>query len=233
MTQGEHMQQALNDLKAIPGVVGAAIFHAQQGVLANNLPSIFKQEKLAGIGKLLNKIFSAGRLSFTDLGETSICYEEATLITREIADGRYIMVICDPAANMNLLSMSLKMALEELRSPSASQPAAEVTAAAAAPAQQPAPVTAQPAPAIDPDALLNSGPLSEPLKVMLQELANVIGPMAEILFQDALSEWCETFQVSTTTLPHLIDLVCRDIGDSQKAKQYRDSVQGQLKPTVG
>jgi len=51
------MQQALNDLKAIPGVVGAAIFHAQQGVLANNLPSIFKQEKLAGIGKLLNKNF--------------------------------------------------------------------------------------------------------------------------------------------------------------------------------
>lgn len=224
------MQQALDDLKAIPGVVGAAIFQFPQGILANNLPSIFKPEKLAGIGKLLNKIFSAGRLSFNDLSETSLCYEEATLITREVTEGRYIIVICDPAANMNLLSMSLKMAMEELRLTQARPVAQPQPREAGAGASQ---ETAQPTLTTDPEQLLASGPLAAPLKGLEQQLANVIGPMAEILFQEALSEWSQTFQQSMTTLPHLVDLICRDIGDIQKAKQYRELIQGHIKPTVG
>ncbi|ORJ61563.1 hypothetical protein [Geothermobacter hydrogeniphilus] len=223
------MQQALDDLKAIPGVVGAAIYQAQQGVLANNLPGLFKPEKLAGMGKLLNKIFSAGRLSFNDLAETSLCYEEATLITREISEGRYIMVICDPAANMNLLSMSLKMALEDLRQPRSAAPAQSPVTASPAAAQ----AADRQSPEVTPEELLARGPLSTPMKGMQQQLASVIGPMAEILFQDALIEWSKTFQVSITNLPHLIDLVCRDIGDNQKAKQYRDLIQSQLKLAAG
>jgi len=223
------MQQALDDLKAIPGVVGAAIYQAQQGVLANNLPGLFKPEKLAGMGKLLNKIFSAGRLSFNDLAETSLCYEEATLITREISEGRYIMVICDPAANMNLLSMSLKMALEDLRQPRSSTPAQS----SATPPSTAGQVVDRQSPEIKPEELLARGPLSTPMKGMQQQLANVIGPMAEILFQDALIEWSKTFQVSITNLPHLVDLVCRDIGDNQKARQYRDLIQSQLKLAAG
>jgi len=225
------MQQALNDLKAIPGVVGAAVYQTKQGIVANNLPGLFKQEKLAGIGKLLNKIFSAGRLSFNDLAETSLCYEEATLITREISEGSYILVICDPAANMNLLSMSLKMALEELRQP-----------APATLADQPASATPEPTPPVaattpqkqaSPEEILSSGPLSTPLKGMQQQLANVIGPMAEILCQDAVAEWSSTFQVSMTNLSHLVDLICRDIGDTQKARQYRELIQSQLKFAAG
>ncbi|PNU20699.1 hypothetical protein C2E25_05620 [Geothermobacter hydrogeniphilus] len=223
------MQQALDDLKAIPGVVGAAIYQAQQGVLANNLPGLFKPEKLAGMGKLLNKIFSAGRLSFNDLAETSLCYEEATLITREISEGRYIMVICDPAANMNLLSMSLKMALEDLRQPRSAAPAQS----AVTPPPTAGQVVDRQSPEVKPEELMAKGPLSTPMKGMLQQLANVIGPMAEILFQDALIEWSKTFQVSITNLPHLVDLVCRDIGDNQKAKQYRDLIQSQLKLAAG
>jgi hypothetical protein len=47
------MQQIIDDLKSIPGVIGAFAFRTKQGILCNNLPSPFKPERLTEIAKTL------------------------------------------------------------------------------------------------------------------------------------------------------------------------------------
>ena len=79
------MDNLLEELKVIPGVVGGYFIHPQKGVLASNMPSMFKQEKIIEISKQLIKIYSAGRMNFSDISETIINYEEMVLIAKLVS----------------------------------------------------------------------------------------------------------------------------------------------------
>jgi predicted regulator of Ras-like GTPase activity (Roadblock/LC7/MglB family) len=213
------MQQLTEDLKSIPGVIGAAVYRSKQGIIANNLPSLFKQERLNDIAKLLVKINSAGRLNFPDLGEVLISFEESMLLCRQLAPQDFLVAICDPSINMNLLAMSMNLAVEEF---SRNQPTAATTTP-----QTTTQAPSRPAP-VDLDAIRASGPLAMPLKVMEELLSEVMGPMAGIVFEDALASWSKAAVPATGTLPKLLEILYHEFGDDDKAKVYRDMVRNRL-----
>ena len=70
------MQQLIDELKAIPGLVGACIYSSRDGLQETNLPGIFKADRLGAVGKQLAKLYSAGRMSFDDLTDVSLHYDE-------------------------------------------------------------------------------------------------------------------------------------------------------------
>jgi len=205
------MQQMIDDLKSIPGVIGAFGYRAKQGILCNNLPSLFKAERLTEIAKNLSKIATAGRLNFPDLTEVLINFEESVVLCRPLGVNDCLITVCDPSINMNLLALSLNLALEDYN-----------PAAAAAPPVAPA------APRVDPAQLRKSGPLARPLQSMAQMLAKVMGPMAGIVFDDALVAWAAGQVPSLSSLPALLDSLCREIGDPEKAERFRQLVHSQL-----
>lgn len=51
------MNQILDELKSIPGVVGACVYSPRAGLKISNLPGIFKPERLAAVGKHLSKLY--------------------------------------------------------------------------------------------------------------------------------------------------------------------------------
>lgn len=206
------MQQIINDLKSIPGVIGAFGYRAKQGILCNNLPSLFKPERLTEIAKNLTKITTAGRLGFPDLAEVLISFEESVLLCRPLGVSDFLITLCDPSINMNLLGLSLNLALEDFDPDAggASPPAAGA------------------APPVDPEQLRQSGPLAKPLQGMAQMLAKVMGPMAGLIFDEALATWA-TGQVPTQAgLPTLLDALCREIDDPEKSERFRQLVHDQL-----
>lgn len=215
------MQQIIDDLKSIPGVVGAAIYRSKHGIIHNNLPSLFKQERLTEIAKLLVKINSAGRLNFPDLAEVLLNFEESVLVCRQYTNQDFLFAICDPGINLNLLSMSLNLAIEQF----ADQPAAATepetpATTGAAPSEAPA--------ATDLDKLRSSPALAQPLQVMQDLLTKVMGPMAVIVFEDALVLWSRNHPPAPASLPKLLEILCLEFGDEEKAQTYRELVHGQL-----
>lgn len=220
------MEQLIEDLKSIPGVIGAAGYRSKQGITHSNLPALFKAEKLHEVAKHLIKINSAGRLNFPDLGEVLINYEEAVILCRQVNGDEFLTVICDPSINLNLLAMSANLAVEEYEQGRRTAPA-ETAAPAAVPASATPP---QPAAAgkVDLDALRSNGPLASPLQVMEELLTKVMGPMATIVFVDALEIWCKSSQPTAATMPKLLEIICQEFGDDDKAKDYRDMVRSRL-----
>ena len=221
------MQQLIDELKSIPGVVGASVFRSKQGVLCHNLPALFKAERINEIGKHLTKIHAAGRHNFPDLSEVLVNYEEATVLCRQFQGGDFLVAVCDPGVNFNLLTMSMNLALEDFHG---AEPAAASVAAPAPSAVEEKPAAA-PAPAaskIDPEALRETDGLVEPLQIMLQGLTKIMGPMAMIVFDDALVAWATGQTPSPSTLKILLDILCEEIGDQDKAGRYRDLVKKQL-----
>ena len=206
------MQQMIDDLKSIPGVIGAFGYRTKQGILCSNLPSLFKAERLIEIAKNLTKITTAGRLGFPDLTEVLISFEEAVILCRPLGASDFLITVCDPSINMNLLALSLNLALEDFDPAGAGA----------------CPPPAAPVPRIDPAQLRESGPLARPLQSMAQMLVKVMGPMAGIVFDEALVAWASGQAPTLAGLPALLDSLCREIDDSEKAAKFRRLVHDQL-----
>ena len=206
------MKQAIDELKAIPGVVGACLFGAKEGLLQSNLPGIFKPDKLTAVGKQLTKLLAAGRMSFDDLNDLSLHYDESVVIARELRKGLIVFAICDPSFNHNLLTMSLNLLQEEL----SDQP--DIQAAPAAASSAPAAASGAPAAASGAPAA-ESGP-GDPLMAELQTaLSKVLGPMAAIIFAEIRQDWLQQGG-SGAQLGELVNMIHREIGDPEKIATF-------------
>lgn len=204
------MQQIIDDLQAIPGVIGASIYSSNDGLRHNNLPAMFRPEKLNETGKHLVKIYVAGRINFPDLNEVLVSYEESLMVCRQLSGKDYLMAICDPAINMNLLNMSLNLAIDNHDTQGDISPAKAATS--------PPPT---PGPLPDPVKLREEGALAEPLQAMLVHLTKVIGPMALIVFDDCVALWASDAAPSVSRITDLQERICRDIGEKDKVDDFR------------
>ena len=108
------MQRILKELKTIKGGIGVYVYHAKNGIMAKNVPAVFKNPKLIQMGRTLIKIYSAGHMSFSDLSEASLFYEEAIVTIREIDEKYYLVVLFDPSAKINMLTMGINLVMDEL-----------------------------------------------------------------------------------------------------------------------
>ncbi|PLX86227.1 MAG: hypothetical protein C0614_03890 [Desulfuromonas sp.] len=203
------MQFLIEDLKSIPGVVGACSYQPQKGILANNLPSIFREDGLQDTAKQLAKIHAAGRLNFPDLKEIMLNYDESIILFRQIGTQDHLITICDPSINMNLLSMSLNLDIENRKDTSQS-------GAAAIPVQ------------LGTRRLLEKGPMAQTLRTMKELLIKVIGPMGDIIFDDSLDNWVRRNGARKGSLSSLLEVICNDIGDPEKGKEYRILIKQRL-----
>jgi len=211
------MQQLIDDMKAIPGVIGACTYRSKEGITSNNLPSLFKDDRLQQTAKHLAKIHAAGRLNFPDLTETMVNYEESVIVFRQLNLDDHLITICDPGINMNLLAMSINLATENIpkqhgdRSPSP-EPREESMKSNAPDIKQ----------------LLTKGPMAQPLQAMSKLLTKTIGPMAKIVFEDSVSRWVRSSENNRGSLSKLLEIICQEIGDSEKGEEYRSLVRKKM-----
>lgn len=108
------MTYYIDELKVIPGVLGACFVQENVGVTAVNLPAVFKKERLELIGNYLTKIYAAGATTFNGLSCLSLHFDESVVVARAVAADTLCFVICDPAYNLNTLIMSLDLLQEEI-----------------------------------------------------------------------------------------------------------------------
>ncbi len=76
-----------------------------------------------------------------------------------------------------------------------------------------------------PEQLMQSGPLSSTLSKMKEALIKVMGPIAEIVFNDALNVWIEGVQPSQESIPSLLDILDEEIDDPDKIAKYHTMIE--------
>jgi hypothetical protein len=76
--------------------------------------------------------------------------------------------------------------------------------------------------AASPEDLMNSGPLSGPLGTMQTALYKVIGPMAKLVFMDAIEQWSAIDTPCMESLPLLTHIVLGEIGDAGLANGFKE-----------
>lgn len=195
------MKEILDDLKDLSGVIGACLYHSQNGLLATNLPAIFTEDKLTEIGKLLTKLLSAGRMSFPDLTDLSLQYDESAILARELGDTSIIFLLCDPDFNQNLITMSLNLLQQELKSQNVSAP--------------------PPTPPQEAPAAKNVAPV---LQQIQEQLPKILGPMADIIFDEVVESWREQGKSTLEDVQVLIQMFEEEIENPDQISRFRESI---------
>lgn len=205
------MQAVIKELKMIPGVLGGFFYHRQGGLLFSDLPTLFKEAKLIAIGRQLGRIAATRHLNFPDIIDINLYVEDVIVATRVVQERLNLILICEPSVNTGTLSMAMRIALDEQRG--ALERLAERL-------DKEGTLTASDLP-LSPEAAVK-GPLRGVLEAIEQILADLMGPMAELIFEETLEQWIAAGQADAARLPQLIDMLAGEMADEAKAAALRD-----------
>lgn len=204
------MDHIFQEITSIPGVEGAYIYNPQKGVVDRTMPDNFKDSTLETIGKSLIKIYSTSKTTFSDVCETTLTYKEAILIIREITNNYFLIAFSEPKSNLNILAMSLDIVMEKLKAYIDTPAQDHIETISSSSKKSAIPI----------ETLREKDNLSEPLKILEKSLAKVMGPMAKIVFLDAVNMWQKENEPSASTIPDLISIIRNEIDDREKIDIY-------------
>jgi len=209
------MLHLIDELKVIPGVVGACIVNAQTGLQVTNLPAIFKPERLTLVGKHLLKLYSAGCMNFDDLTDITLNYDESVVVARELEKNTLIFAICDPTFNQNLLTMSFNLLHEEFKLGNFTEAGGQGEAKSAR--------------TLPPVEREMSGALHSLLAEMKELLSEILGPMAGFVFDEVKDNWVEQGAPDFSRIEELIEQLNQEIDDQDKIDKYRQLISSAIK----
>lgn len=211
------MDQLLQEITMLPGVLGCFVFNAKQGILGSKMPPIFKENNLQTVGSLITRTVQIGNMAMLLLKEIEMQYNESLLIIKLLPKETLLIIICEPNANKSLINMTTGMLAKDiaevLSQSSISRPVNPQ-------AKLQKPVVAQ-AQVIQQQKTVIDGELTSILKQVKDTLAMVIGPIAGPVLKDTVKIWTKQSSPSTSSLPDLAKLLCTEINDKDLEERFR------------
>ena len=181
----------------------------------NNLPPVFKDANLKKVGSVIDKIYQSTNLASENVTELVLYYAESTIMARLIGETAYLIVLCDPSLNQNLLTMTINMIADKIKLIAENM---DILQGGSDPS-----VNAGPTGLLNPeksDGILNVSHMSSQLRGMQAALLKIMGPMSKIIFKEAVETWSGMGEPSISTLPDLVEILLNEINDSEKEAKY-------------
>lgn len=200
------MQKILEELKNTPGILGSSVYTSQQGIIATNMPEIFKPDTQKRIGIILHRIFKLNDSVNLDVTSYEIQYDEALLLVKKLCKSSSLILICEPDAKVNLLNMSVNMLTTDLMD-------------AIEGCEQPQEQLAISPPPADPKTVIN-GSLSGELTMMKRALAKSIGPIAGKILEKSIKTWLEQGNASGVRLKELAEIMSQEIDHGASRRTF-------------
>jgi len=193
------VEQAITTLKELPGVFGVCVYDTEQNLILNNMPPSLTQEMLEGLGMQIQEIISQAREKLPQLSNLTLHYDEISIIVRS-QDHKTIVVIGEPKMNERMVGFSLNILMKSKSLESIDRNPVSV-----------------------PEKIPDSVDVSAHIPNLKQALAKIVGPMADIIFDDAISKWQHS---SDTSFKNLLEILHTELGDPQQYERYLELCSG-------
>jgi hypothetical protein len=213
------MDQLLQEITMLPGVLGCFVFNAKQGVLGSKMPPIFKENNLQTVGSLLTRTVQIGDMAMLVVKEIEMQYNESLLIIKLLPREAMLIIICEPNANKSLINMTIGMLAKDIAEVlSLSVVSQTVSPEPQQQKPQKSPAQAQ---ATQQQKTETDGELTSILKQVKDALAMVIGPIAGPVLKDSVKIWAKQTPPTTSSLPDLAKLLCTEINEKGLEERFR------------
>jgi len=210
------MNDLLQEIKLLPGVIGSSVHINGEEKIFSDLPKVF-QGKTADIGRSLERLFKLrqGR----DINFIEVRFDESLMLMRPVDRESSLITICEAGANFPLVNMTSSMLIGELRK------AVEAVRRGEEEKQETAaPQPEKPAAKADVNEIMHKGPLAPVMEKLGNALALAIGPISDMVMKDTVKEWAAGGAADESRIPELVDMLCREIDDSELEKEFRQQV---------
>ncbi|MBI5593801.1 MAG: hypothetical protein HY881_25385 [Deltaproteobacteria bacterium] len=202
------MKDVLNEIAVLPGVVGSCLFNKERGQICSGLPPSFTDESVLTIANRVTRLVQMGGMVDMDVQTIALRYDIYTIMTMPVDSDTLLVIACESRSNCSLIATTISMLAGELQSrlakEFASVPEAKETAA-------------------KPDNGKEAERTASQLKQIRGALAFVVGPMADMVFDDNVALWTQKKPASSSRLPELIEMLAAEI-DDDSAVEFKKKV---------
>jgi len=129
------MESILRSIITSPGVIGGMITDESGKVIIRVMPDMYDNEQLARVGNLLLEQQFGLEDVTGGVRQSEIRFELGKLVVRA-AGQRSLVLLCEPAASLQVVSIALNVASKKLEKMVVTHPAPVMEVATAAPAGQ-------------------------------------------------------------------------------------------------
>ncbi len=237
------MNDLLQEIKMLKGVLGAFVYTDKFGLVASDIPpsANFTVSSMERVGLFVKRFF--GNPATIELGVMSyeIRNKDSLILLKKIDDHATLVTLCESDVSMPLVNMTTSMLIAELKAsvdlisekPDLSKqqiqkkPETAASPQAQKKAAQPAKPTAVPQPkakAVDVEKLMAEGPFAAIARKLEDSMARAIGPVGNMVVRDCVEKWVTNGSPSKDRFGELMALLLKEIGDSRLEEEFRQEV---------
>ncbi len=205
----EYESKLTDIIESLPEINGGFLYAPDRGIYSNQATGIADDESLQSVSIKLSKIVSMMTIHFQDTEGIRVTFRDLVLYGVMIKDNDWLFLLYQPSLSYSMVNMTVQMALNIKLEEN------EIT-------EQPSPPVAE---EFDIEDIMGpESTLGPPLITIQEELATHIGPVAEIVFQDAVEKWSKDAP-SIESLPLLISALELEIDDERAAEEFRNNLE--------
>ncbi len=218
-------ESKLSDIIAsLPEVSGGFLYSPERGIYSNQAESIANDSTLQNVSLKLSKIVSMLAIHFNDTGGIRVTFKNFILFGMRIEAENWMFLLHQASLSPGMIKMTVQMALNI-------QP--EATPTEPEPQTEEVNFVPEGDSGSDTETLLANllnpeSDLSKPLTAIQEELAIHIGPVAELVFEDAIGDWCANGTPSIEDLPEFIAMLEKEIDDEDDLSTFKESLKTYL-----
>lgn len=223
------MEELLQEVKILPSVIGTFVYTEKNDTVFPDLPKLFMDKDLSQIGRSLTKVFKLNAKSNQAANTLEMLYNESMILVKQIDTDSCLVVICEPSANLPLVTMTTSMLVTDLKTAVANALKAPPKKKSAPQKKEapPAPKAPEPKAAAAPqdvDQMINEGPMSETFKHFQNALSRAIGPIGKMVMKEVVEQWAKEGECSAARFKDLTDMLCEEIGNTNLEKEFRAEI---------
>jgi hypothetical protein len=209
---GEYMKDILNEIDVLPGVAGSCLFSRERGQICSGLPPPFTDEAVQAIANRVTRLVQMGGIVDMDVQTIALRFDIFTIMTMPVDSETILLIACEAWGNCSLIATTISMLTGELqdRLTREATPVPDIKEIAA-----------------KSDDGQEAARTESLLKQVRGALAFVVGPMADMVFDDNVALWTQKAPAGSSRLPELIEMVAGEIG-GDSAAEFKDKVNGIL-----
>lgn len=205
----EYESKLTDIIDSLPEINGGFLYAPDRGIYSNQTAGIADDVSLQSVSIKLSKIMSMMSIHFQDTEGIRVTFKDLVLYGVMIEDNDWLFLFYQPSLSYSMVKMTVQMALNIKLEEN------EIT-------EQPSPPVAE---EFDIEDIMGpESTLGLPLITIQEELATHIGPVAEIVFLDAVEKWSKDAP-SIESLPLLISALELEIDDEKAAEEFRNNLE--------
>lgn len=205
----EYESKLTDIIESLPEINGGFLYAHDKGIYSNQTAGIADDLSLQDVSIKLSKIVSMLTVHFHDTEGIRVTFKDLVLYGLMIEDNNWLFLFYQPSLSYSMVKMTVQMALNIKFEES------DVHEETAHPDNK----------KFDIEDLVGPGSeLGPPLITIQEELATHIGPVADLVFLEAVEIWSKA-NPSVESLPELISSLEEEIDDERSAKLFMDNLE--------